>query len=75
MIGMTNNEVRDYGKYFQILIVIANNSMFPIEFEPQNITASLVDKKGVEQVLKVYTAEEYMKKLGANKIGLWHSMD
>ena len=63
MIGMTNNEVRDYGKYFQIPIVIANNSMFPIEFEPQNITASLVDKKGVEQVLKVYTAEEYMKKV------------
>ncbi len=52
MIGMTNNEVRDYGKYFQIPIIIANNSMYPIEFEPNNITASLIDKKGNERILK-----------------------
>lgn len=63
MIGMTNNEVRDYGKYFQIPIIIANNSMYPIEFEPNNITASLIDKKGNERILKVYSAAEYMKKV------------
>ncbi len=63
MIGMTNNEVRDYGKYYQIPIVIANNSMFPIEFEPDNIDAKLIDKEGNERVLKVYSAEEYMKKV------------
>ncbi len=63
MIGMTNNEVRDYGKYFQIPIIITNNSMHPIEFEPNNITASLVDKKGYERILKVYSADEYMKKV------------
>lgn len=63
MIGMTNNEVRDYGKYFQIPIIIANNSMYPIEFEPNNITASLIDKKGNERILKVYSATEYMKKV------------
>lgn len=63
MIGMTNNEVRDYGKYFQIPIVIANNSMFPIEFEPNNINAKLIDKKGNERALRVYSAEEYMKKV------------
>lgn len=63
MIGMTNNEVRDYGKYFQIPIIIANNSMYPIEFEPNNVTASLIDKKGNERELKVYSATEYMKKV------------
>lgn len=63
LIGMTNNEVRDYGKYFQIPIVIANNSMFPIEFDTQDVTASLLDKKGNKRILKVYSAEEYMKKV------------
>lgn len=63
MIGMTNNEVRDYGKYFQIPIIIANNSIHPIDFDPSNITAFLTDKKGNEQILKVYSAEEYMKKV------------
>lgn len=63
MIGMTNKEVRDYGKYFQIPIVIANNSMFPIEFDPNGISAKLVDKNGNERDLKVYSAEEYMKKV------------
>lgn len=63
MIGMTNNEVRDYGKYYQIPIVIANNSMFPVEFNPNKVTAILTNKKGEEKELKVYSAEEYMKKV------------
>lgn len=63
MVGMTNEKVNDYGKYFQASIVIANNSMYPIEFDPNNITASLIDKKGEEYDLKVYSADEYMKKV------------
>lgn len=63
IISMTNNEVRDYGKYFQIPIVIANNSMFPFEFDPQKINAKLIDKKGKERILKVYSSEEYMKRV------------
>lgn len=63
MIGMTNNQVRDYGKYFQIPIIIANNSMFPIDFEPEKITASLLDANGQEFELKVFSADEYMKKV------------
>lgn len=49
MVGMTNNEVRDYGKYFQIPIIIANNSMYPIDFDPNNITAFLTDKRGMSK--------------------------
>ena len=67
MIGMTNNKVNDYGKYFQIPIIISNNSMYPIEFDPDNVTASLVNKKNEEQILKVYSAEEYMKKVRRNQ--------
>ena len=63
MIGITNYKVNDYGKYFQIPIIISNNSMYPIEFNPDNITATLVNKKNEERILKVYSAEEYMKKV------------
>lgn len=63
MVGMTNSKVSDYGKYFQLSIVIANNSMFPIELDPDNIQASLIKKSGEEKVLKVYSAEEYMRKV------------
>lgn len=63
IISMTNNEVRDYGKYYQIPIIITNNSLFPIDFEPNNITASMLDKNEMESILKVLSAEEYMKKV------------
>ena len=63
MIGVTNNRVRDYGKYFRIPIVVANNSMFPVDFDPEKIEASLVDPKGNGRMLRVYSAEEYMKKV------------
>ena len=55
---MLNEEVRDYGKYYQITVVIANNSMFPIEFEPEKVTASLVKKKGKTYALNVLSADE-----------------
>lgn len=63
IIGMTNNMVSDYGKYFQIPIIIANNSIFPIDFNPDNITATLIDKKSKERTLRVYSAGDYMKKV------------
>ena len=62
-IGLTNNMIKDYGKYFQIPIIIANNSILPIEFNPNNITATLINKKGKELTLKVYSVAEYMKKV------------
>lgn len=63
MIGITNNRVRDYGKYFRIQIVVANNSMFPVDFDSEKIKASLVDPKGNWRMLQVYSADEYMRKV------------
>lgn len=63
MLGMTCNQASDYGKWFQIPIIIANNSLFPIDFNPEEITAVLVDKKGVTKELKVYSANDYMRKV------------
>lgn len=60
IIGMTIDEVRDYGKYYQTFIVIANNSMYAIEFEPEYITAMLNTYKNEEWELIVYSADDYM---------------
>lgn len=43
--------------------------MYPIEFEPNNLTALLTDKKGNERILKVFSAAEYMKKFDVVRIG------
>lgn len=64
IVAMTSTRVQDYGKYYKISIVIANNSMFPIDFDPKEITADLFYENGLEiNDLKVYSADEYMKKV------------
>ena len=55
--------LRDYGKYYQTFIVIANNSMYAIEFEPEYITAMLNTYKNEEWELIVYSADDYMRKV------------
>lgn len=63
MVGMTNTQVKDYGKYYRIEITIANNSLFPFDFDPQKITSTLSTKKGETKELKVYSADDYMRKV------------
>ncbi len=63
VISITNQSVKDYGKYYKVPIIIANNSMFPFDFDPNKTEASLTDKKGKTQALKVYSSEEYLKKV------------
>lgn len=68
-IGMTNNKVSAYGKYFQVPIIITNHSMFPIHFDPQEASAVLMNKKGEKRFLKIYSAEEYIKKVRDAQMG------
>lgn len=64
VVGMTNYEAKDdYGKYYQILIYINNLSEESITFNPEDITSSLLTKKGDTIVLDVYSHERYMKKV------------
>ena len=63
MLAMTNTELKDYGKWFQISMVIANNSVVPIEFDPNIITSSMIKKNGELIALEVWSAEQYMKKV------------
>lgn len=64
-IALHTVKIRDYGKYHALNITISNNSLVPIEFEPSaNITAKSYNiKKDEETPLKVYSCEDYLKKI------------
>lgn len=64
VVGMTNYEEKDdYGKYYQILIYINNLDKEPVTFNPEEITSSLINKKGDTIDLVVYSHERFMKKV------------
>lgn len=63
MVAMTNNQVKDYGKWYQISLIISNHSIAPIEFDPEKITSTLTDLKGKEVALEVYSSDQYMRKV------------
>lgn len=63
LVAMNNTQVKDYGKWYQISIVISNNSIVPIDFDPARITSTLTKSNGQETALEVYSADEYMRKV------------
>ena len=64
VVGMTNYEEKDdYGKYYQIHIYINNLSQESITFNPEEVTSSLLTKKGDTIDLVVYSHESFMKKV------------
>jgi antitoxin component YwqK of YwqJK toxin-antitoxin module len=63
LLVMNNTKIRDYGKWFQITIAVANNSIIPIEFDPDKITSTLQKKNGQIIALEVWSSDQYMKKV------------
>lgn len=63
MVAMTNSRTNDYGKYYRVFLNITNNTFFPIEFDPSETIAILVDKKGKTRNLEVQTSEQYDKRI------------
>lgn len=64
IVGMTNYVDKDnYGKNYQILIFIKNLGDTSVTFDPALITSTLYDKTGASEEMKVYTYEQYMKKI------------
>lgn len=53
----------DYGKWNQCRIIIRNNSLHPIEFNPGLITALCLSNRGELNTEKVLSADEYMRKV------------
>ena len=64
IVGLTCYEQNDdYGKYYQIQIHIHNLSSESTTFNPEDINASLINKKGESTALEVFTNEEFQKKI------------
>ncbi len=63
LVSINNNQVKDYGKWFQISVVVSNNSIAPIDFDPAKITSTLKKTNGEEVAMEVYSAEKYMRKV------------
>lgn len=66
----TNTTTKDYGKWHRIDLYISNNSLVPIEFNPEeHIKAHSINKKDVATNLEVWSCDEYMKKV--NRAQTW----
>ncbi len=60
---MTNEIVSDYGKYYRVSMIIANNSLVPIDIDPLDIETILTDKKGRNFSLRVLSSDEYARRI------------
>ena len=60
-IAVSNIQVKDYGKYYRIPIIIANQSILPINFNPDEIRSTITDSKNRTIPLHVLSVDEYMK--------------
>ena len=70
VVGMTNEEFKDeYGKYYQIGIFISNGRDSTLTFNPEEVFAELVSKKGDTITMEVYTNEEFQKQI--KKSQMW----
>lgn len=64
VVGLTCYEAKDdYGKYYQMQIYISNQNSQSVTFDPNEVNAHLINKKGDTISLEVYTNEEFQKKV------------
>ena len=63
VVAMTNEIVSDYGKYYRVSMIIANNSLVPIDIDPLDIETILTDKKGRNFSLRVLSSDEYARRI------------
>lgn len=70
IVALTSSTVKDYGKWHRIDLVINNNSLVPIEFDPVvNISAASTDEDNPPVELEVWSSDEYLKKV--NRAQTW----
>ncbi len=64
LLSMTNSQVKDYGKWFQVSLLVANNTMMPFDIDPLKIKAELIDIETLEKKrLAVYSSDRFIKKV------------
>lgn len=62
-VSMTGQRFRDYGKYYRLEIQVANHSLLPADVDPTRITAVVVDKADSVAAARVFTHDEYRKRV------------
>lgn len=70
-IYVTPSLIDDYGKYYQLKIMLYNHTPYTLDFNPKNISASIETKKGDINNMFVMSAEEYLKRV--NRTLMWES--
>lgn len=67
-IALTDAIVRDYGKWHRVDVIISNNSLTPIEFNPEtDMMAYSVDEHDVATDLPVWSCDSYLKKVNRSQ--------
>lgn len=66
--ALSSTEVKDFGKWHKVEMIIANNTVSPIEFNPEDIDSYMINKANVEETLKVWTREEFTKKVDRTRL-------
>jgi hypothetical protein len=68
----SNIQVKNYGKYFQIPIIIVNHSFETVDVDPKALSATVTKKNGNEESMYVLTADEYEAKIRHKRT--WNSI-
>lgn len=64
VVGLNNKYIYDdYGKFYQLTIRIRNLTENPYTFDPDTVSAFLVNKRNDTIALKVYSSEGFQKKI------------
>ncbi|MFI3316875.1 MAG: hypothetical protein SNF93_04745 [Rikenellaceae bacterium] len=72
-ICISTSQVKDYGKYYRVELLISNNSMIPIEFDPMvNMSIYAIDNYGNVTDSNILSSNDYMKKVTNRQI--WNSL-
>ena len=72
MVGLTTTSVKDYGRWYRANLIISNNTTMPINFNPEDIRAQLLNKKGEEIDLDVYSSKRFMSRVKSKQT--WNSI-
>ncbi|MGL5895037.1 MAG: toxin-antitoxin system YwqK family antitoxin [Bacteroidales bacterium] len=62
MLALTHSPIKDYGKWHRVDVIITNNSMEPVEFDSDNLSAYSIYEEFATN-LPVWSCDRYIKKV------------
>lgn len=71
-VAMTVTEIKDYGRWFKVDLIVSNNSPVPITFDAENVSGTIMAYDNTLQEARTWTCEEYIKRV--NNRQAWASV-